>query len=191
MHATITRMRSMLRTRRSIIILGFALLMVLSLAAPVGADDDDREKRERITISGDSVPSGCNDGRGAGAIELSGDLDGCLIFFPKRFTCDELNGFALYREWGRELFEGTFDGEPGTFRTKYTLEATYEQGACAEFDAGGFPFEKQITGGCDHRVIGRSGVFDDARGLITFHDVIDPGNGATNYLYSGHLRLDD
>lgn len=182
-------LRSTLRSRRTIIILGFALLMVLSLAAPVGADDDD--DGERITISGNSTPSLCNGDRGAGAIELTGDLTGCLIFFPKRFTCEELNGFALYREWGREVFEGELKGEEGKFRTRYFLEATYAAGSCAEFNSGGFPFAAQITGGCDHRVRGVSGAFDDARGLITFHDVIKPGSGATNFLYSGHLRLDD
>lgn len=47
----------------------------------------------------------------------------------------------------------------------------------------------QLTGGCDHRVIGTSGAFKGMRGLITFFDVIpDPGeSGASNFLYRGRL----
>lgn len=184
------------RSWRLVLGIGAVTVMVLSTTSPAGAGDhdhDDGDRAETVQVSGNAVPSECNDGRGAGAIELTGDLEGCLTFFPKDFTCEELNGFALYNERGREVFEGSLNGESGKFRTKYTLEATYTQGSCAAFDAGGFPFLNQLTGGCDHFVKGRNGVFDDARGLITFHDVIpEPGvSGASNFLYSGHIDLDD
>ncbi len=82
-------------------------LLMLATTASAGANG------KRTTVSGDSTFSvdGCNNGKGAGAIELTGDLVGCLTFFPKRFTCQELNGFALYKEWGREKFNGTWKGK--------------------------------------------------------------------------------
>ena len=178
-HATIARGRRPMR-----LVLGAltTLILVVGLMAPV-------EAQTRTTISGDATPSTCNGQRGAGAIELTGDLEGCLTFYPKKFSCVELNGFALYRESGREVFVGSYDGERGRFRTRYTLEATYTSGSCTAFMNGGFPFMNQLTGGCDHRIIGKSGVFAGRRGLITFHDVIPtPGmSGASNFLYSGYL----
>ncbi|MGI9606505.1 MAG: hypothetical protein ACR2P0_10245 [Acidimicrobiales bacterium] len=171
------------RGRLSLIAIGAVLTMLLSLMTPVGA------AQERTTVSGDAVPSTCNNGVGAGAIALTGDLEGCLIFFPGSFECTELNGFALYEERGREVFVGKYDGQRGRFRTKYTLAATYTAGSCAEFDTGGFPFLNQLTGGCDHHIVGKRGVFKGMRGLLTFHDVIpEPGvSGASNFLYSGYL----
>lgn len=177
---------------RALVVFGLAVVLMLAFSAPVGADgddDDDDGGPHRVTISGDSTPSDCNDGAGAGAIYLTGDIEGCLTFFPTRYTCDELNGFDRYREWGRETFEGSLDGEPGTFGTKYDLEATYASGFCDAVEAGGFPFELQLTGGCNHYIKGKTGAFKRARGLITFFDVIpDPGeSGASNYLWAGYL----
>ncbi len=163
-----------------------AVLLLAAVASPVDAIRSQRS----TTVSGDSVPSDCNDGIGVGALALSGDLEGCLTFLDFDFECEELNGFALYSERGRESFEGTANGVEGTFTTRYTLEATYTSGACEEFNAGGFPFEQQITGGCDHYIVNGTGAFRDARGLITFFDVIpEPGvSGASNYLYSADIR---
>lgn len=164
-----------------------SLLLLAVIAAPADA----RGKPRLVPVSGDAVPSECNEGVGVAAIELVGDLTGCLTFLSLDFECEELNGFALYSEVGRESFSGTLNGVEGTFATRYTLEATYTSGACSEFDAGGFPFEKQLTGGCDHRVVAGTGVFRRARGLVTFYDVIpEPGqSGASNYLYSGEIRV--
>ena len=171
------------RKGRTLVGLCLSFVMIFALMSPV-------EAAPKTQISGNAVPSDCAGDRGAGAIELSGDLTGCLIFFPATFECVEMNGFARVRETGRELFVGRYDGERGKFRTKYDLEATYSSGACADFDAGGFPFEKQLTGGCDHYIRGRSGTFRGMRGLITFFDVIpDPGtSGASNFFYAGYLR---
>ena len=178
------------RTPRRMLILGLVALMVLALSAPVSAGGSGHDGR-RVTISGDSEPADCNPGVGVGSIELTGDVAGCLSFFPEDYRCDRLNGFDRYRERGSESFEGTLYGEPGTFETTYTLEATYASGFCDAVAAGGFPFELQLTGGCDHRVVGTSGAFDGVHGLITFFDVIpDPGtSGASNFLYAGHLRI--
>ena len=102
--------------------------------------------------------------------------------------CDELNGFARYAEWGTERFVGKLRSASGQFTTTYKVVATYSQGSCKEFNEGGFPFMKQINGGCQHNVRGRTGAFKGYGGLITFFDVIKPGEGATNYLYAGYLE---
>lgn len=171
---------------RSLVAVGLTIAMLMVFATPVSAQTEP----STVEVSGNSRPSDCNGNRGAGAIFLRGDIRGCLIFFPAEFSCEELNGFDRYRESGRELFIGKLNGERGRFRTTYTLDATYAPGTCAAVEAGGFPFENQLTGGCDHRVIGKTGAFEGMRGLITFFDVIpDPGtSGASNFLYAGELH---
>ena len=167
------------------------LLMLAATASAAGESTNGKSKK-RINISGDSTPSTCNDGMGAGALDLTGDLEGCLTFFPKNGTCKELNGFAKYVEWGIERFDGNLKGNDGTFRTKYVVVATYKEGSCGAINSGNadeFPFGDQITGGCKHRVFGRTGAFKGYRGLITFHDQIpEVGMGATNFLYEGYLK---
>ena len=165
-----------------------ALMLVFGLVAPGTAN----AKAKKVKISGDAVLSDCNNGKGDGALELSGDLEGCWIFFVKSSSCEELNGFALYNESGRETFVGSFQGEEGKFRTRYTLQATFAQGACADIEDGDYDtfFSKQLTGGCDHKVRGKTGVFKAMKGNITYHDIIpEPGvSGASNYFYQGYLK---
>ncbi len=173
---------------RSLIAVGLAMvLLVVAFTVPVGA----HKNKRTVRISGDSLPADCNPGVGVGSLELTGDLEGCLSFMPERFKCKELNGFARYREWGTESFVGELRGKKGRFTTEYRIEATYAQGSCEEFNDGGFPFEKQLTGGCDHWITGVSGAFKKAHGLITFFDIIpDPGtSGASNFFYSGYLHV--
>lgn len=176
-------------SRQPWLIFGLSIVLVLALTSPSGAAGD--SGGETITISGDSVPSDCNEGEGAGAIALTGDIEGCLTFFPGDYSCDRLNGFDRFRETGTESFTGSLHGQPGDFTTSYTLEASYAAGFCDQVDAGGFPFELQLTGGCDHTVTGTSGAFEGVTGLITFFDVIpDPGvSGASNFLYAGDLHM--
>jgi hypothetical protein len=171
---------------RPVTILAVAALSAAALLAVVSAASAVQSKT--VSVSGNSTPSTCNKGKGAGAISLTGDLQGCLTYFPTRYECDELNGFARYTEWGTERFVGTLRGAGGQFTTTYKVVATYATGSCEEFDKGGFPATKQTSGGCEHAVTGRSGAFKGSRGLITFFDVIKPGKGATNYLYAGTLR---
>lgn len=182
----------------------FALTLVLGAVSQVGAggpddddDDDDDHKRDRTTqISGDALPIDCSDGEGLGGLTMTGDVDGCLIFLTVDGVCQELNGFALWNESGTERFVGTVFGEDGTFNTTYTLEATYLQGSCDAINTalagnGDFPYDKQLTGGCDHRIKGKTGAFKRAKGLITFHDVIPEAgvSGASNFFWSGDIRL--
>ena len=172
-----------------LMVLGISLMLMLAFTAPVGAADSNGVG-EVMTVSGNSEPSDCNNDEGVGAIYLTGDVEGCLTFFPSDFSCDELNGYDRYRESGTETFDGSLHGEPGKFTTTYTLEATYAPGFCDGVNAGGFPFELQLTGGCDHAVTGTEGSFAGITGLITFFDVIpNPGvSGASNFFYAGDLE---
>ena len=64
-----------------------------------------------VTVSGDSKPSDCGSAKKPTySMELSGSLTGCWSTFVSRFNCQEMNGFALYTELGREEFEGKVDG---------------------------------------------------------------------------------
>ena len=164
-----------------------ALLIAVSIAYAAGKPasanaDGNGYGNHRHAVSGDSVFSDCGDF----AIELSGDLNGCLHIVPGSYTCSELNGFDQYNERGTELFEDE-DGSSG-FRTRYTLEARFSPGFCNSFN-----FALQITGGCLHTIVNASGrgKYRGAKGTITFSDVIpDPGeSGATNFLYHGDLKL--
>jgi hypothetical protein len=157
---------------------GLLLVLLLVLALPAMADG----QGGRTQVSGDSVFSDCGDF----AIEMTGDLNGCLEIFPERYTCEELDGFALYREWGEEQFRDD-DGE-SSFRTKYDLEAAFTQGFCESFD-----FSTQLAGGCNHKVFSGEGKFRGSNGLITLLDIIpEPGvSGASNFLYHGAVKISD
>ena len=144
------------------------------------------------TVSGNGVPSVCA-GEEVLALELSGAFEGCLAIFPEDFACDELDGFAWYRESGREEFDGTFEGEPGEFVTTYTFEAIFAPGFCTSFDVF-----SELAGGCLHHARGVSGSMRGIVGDITFFDVIPgimvngmitPGpDGATDFPYVGRLN---
>jgi hypothetical protein len=136
----------------------------------------------RTRVSGDSVFSDC----GEYALEMSGDLNGCLDIIPQRYTCEEVGDIAVYREWGEEFFRDE-DGV-STFETKYDLEGIYTAGFCETFD-----FTTQLAGGCDHKVLKGRGKFRGANGIITFYDIIpDPGvSGASNFIYHGDVKYQD
>ena len=135
-----------------------------------------------IAVSGDSVPSDCGAAKKADlAIELNGNLTGCLATFVQHVNCRELNGFAFSTELGREEFEGKLDGEPIKFDTQYTFTATWPAGSCPKPDP-----VQEITGGCIHYISGENVV-----GLIRFHDVMPiVGKGGTHFFYEGSLTRD-
>ena len=145
-------------------------------------------------ISGNSTFSDCGVDGSDVALLLTGDLEGCLSVFVHGYSCKELNGFAHYKERGREAFTGTWRGGKGRFTTNYTIDAAYAQGFCESFD-----FSLELSGSCTHHITGRSGVFADTEGVFTMFDVItnvtgDPvtgafaaGSGGNNFLYSGRI----
>ena len=172
----------------------FAMMMASGSAALAS-------NSEKLVISGNStfaLPTECD---GEFALVMTGDLEGCLKIMPKRIDCDELNGFDLYTEKGKELFEGTLDGVYGEFETRYVVRGTYASGFCDALSLGDpNAFALQLSGGCIHNVRGKSGVFEDVKGLFRVYDVIpgitaggagmpDPaGFGASNFLYEGFLK---
>jgi len=113
------------------------------------------------------------------ALTMTGDLVGCLYIFVDDFECSPS---GTYREEGRELFVGTYNGEPGTFRTAYKSEAKYE--GCAE---NGSYLGAEILGRCQHPIVKGSGdgVFDGVTGRLNIKDDIEAGN----FPYTGHLKL--
>jgi hypothetical protein len=113
------------------------------------------------------------------AVRMTGDLAGCLYVFIDEFECSPS---GTYREEGRELFVGTYNGQSGTFWTVYKFEAKYE--GCA---ANGSALGAEIFGRCQHIVVEGSGTgdFEGVTGRLDFKDDIEAGN----FPYSGHLRF--
>ena len=113
------------------------------------------------------------------AIKMTGDLEGCHYFFIDEFECSPS---GTYREKGRELFVGTYNGQSGTFWTTYRFEAKYE--GCAE---NGAALGAEILGRCQHPIVEGSGtgVFEGVTGRLDFKDDIEAGN----YPFRGHLRF--
>jgi hypothetical protein len=130
-----------------------------------------------VTVSGDSKPSDCGKANKATySTELSGSLTGCWSTFVSHFNCQEMNGFALYTEIGREEFAGTLDGKDTKFDTEYAFNGLFPSGSCPEPAA-----EKEVVGGCIHYISG-----DGLVGVIRFYDVMY-GDGAPHYFYEGTL----
>jgi hypothetical protein len=113
------------------------------------------------------------------ALNMTGDLEGCLYVFVDDYECSPS---GTYREIGRELFVGTYNGESGTFWTNYRFEAKYE--GCSE---EGFFLGAEIFGRCQHPIIDGSGdgVFEGVTGRLNFYDDIETGS----YPYKGHLMF--
>ena len=181
-------------TRRTARISGAGVLAVAVLASGSAALADG----SRTTfVSGNSTYSDCGLAGSDLALAMTGDLEGCWSVFVEGFKCKELDGFDLYLENGREVFVGTLRGKQGRFATDYTLDAVMAKGFCKSFD-----FSLEVAGGCNHKIHGRSGVFEGANGLLKFLDVIagvtgDPvtgafnaGTGPNNFPYYGRITLD-
>jgi hypothetical protein len=121
-----------------------------------------------------------SEGQGASyAVTMTGDLDGCLYVFIDAFECSPS---GTYREVGRELFIGMYNGESGQFWTTYKFEAKYE--GCA--DDGSY-IGAEILGRCQHPIVEGSGegVFEGVTGRLDMKDDIEAGN----YPYRGHLKF--
>lgn len=190
-----TRMTSW-RSARALTTLVFASMLLAGGAAAAAGNKHSRG--ETVFVSGNSVASGTCGLEGSDfALQMFGDLEGCLSVYVGSFKCEELEHFDYYRERGREVFVGTLRGEEGRFNTRYTFEGVFAKGFCQSFD-----LSLEVGGGCTHLVRGTSGAFRGAFGVIKFIDVIGhvsgdpltgefmPGTGINNLLYTGHIRLD-
>jgi hypothetical protein len=79
-------------------------------------------------------------------------------------------------EQGTELFVGCLNGTAcGTFETTYTFTAKYTDDTFAE----------EIHGRCEHSIVGGTGDFAGAKGVITFKD--DVVN--LKFDYRGQIQL--
>lgn len=173
-----------------------AFILVLGMAAMATGNATGSEKT--VAISGNSIFANCGAAGSDFALQMSGDLKGCLSIFIQNITCKELNGFDHYIERGREAFVGKWKGKQGRFTTRYTVTAAYAQGFCDSLD-----YSLELSGSCIHHVEGRSGVFADVDGVFTLFDVITgvtgdpetgaftPGFGGNNFLYYGRIGKSD
>jgi hypothetical protein len=170
---------------------------VLATVMLAGGSPATANESKSTFVSGNSTYSDCGLEGSDVALAMTGDLEGCWSVFVQGFKCKELDGYDLYLENGREVFIGKYRGKQGRFATDYTLDAVMAKGFCQSFD-----FTLEVAGGCDHKIHGRSGVFDGAEGRIKFLDVIagvtgDPvsgtfnaGTGANNFPYYGRISFD-
>ena len=104
-------------------------------------------------------------------IDLSGSLDGCWYTYV---SASQFNPSGTYIEQGTEIFVGCLDGTTcGTFETIYTFTAKYVDDTFAE----------EIHGRCEHSIVGGTGDFAGAKGVILFKD--DVVN--LDFDYRGHV----
>ena len=91
-------------------------------------------------------------------IDLSGSLDGCWYTYV---SGSRFNPSGTYVEQGTEIFVGCLNGTTcGTFETTYTFTGKYTDDTFAE----------EIFGRCEHRIVGGTGDFAEAKGVILFKD---------------------
>jgi hypothetical protein len=151
--------------------------VVLTLAGILAGTGPSVSAGTTVAVSGDSKPSECGSAKKASySMELTGSLTGCWSTFIAHINCQEMNGFALYTEIGREEFAGKQDGQDVTFDTGYTFKGVFPSKSCPEPDA-----KKEIVGGCIHYISGNGLV-----GEMRFYDVMY-GEGAPHYFYEGVL----
>ena len=106
-------------------------------------------------------------------IDLTGSLNGCWYTYV---TASQLNPSGTYKETGSETFVGCFNGLAcGTFETVYTFTAKYTDET----------FAQEIHGRCEHSIVGGTGDFAGAKGVILFKD--DVVN--LKFDYRGHISL--
>lgn len=107
------------------------------------------------------------------AIDFSGSLDGCWYTYV---ATSRFNPSGTYVEQGTELFVGCLNGTAcGTFETVYTFTGRYTDAT----------FTQELHGRCEHRIVGGTGDFAGAMGVITFKD--DVVN--MKFDYRGQIQL--
>jgi hypothetical protein len=106
-------------------------------------------------------------------IDFSGSLDGCWYTYV---SASMFNPSGTYVEQGTELFVGCLNGTTcGTFETTYTFTGKYTDET----------FAVEIHGRCEHSIVGGTGDFAGAKGVITFKD--DVVN--LKFDYRGQIQL--
>jgi len=171
---TARRVSGWLRATTLTAVVAASVLAVLTIPASAGTEQ----------ISGIGVfNTGCQPPAGSPPgdpgdyppIELSdGSLQGCWYTYV---SASQFNPSGTYIEQGTEIFVGCLNGTTcGTFETTYTFTAKYVDDTFAE----------EIHGRCHHPIVGGTGDFAEAKGVIQFKD--DVVN--LKYNYRGHISLD-
>jgi len=166
-----------MRIKRALVASGVVSVAVLVLGmAPAAAGG------ATVVEGAQSSPVDACDGLGSlGTFVMSGDLVGCWYTDTADLTSSSMNG-AVFE--GTEHFVGCIDtsgdgtcgtGEPtGSFHTTFKFTAKFS-------DVG------EVHGRCHHPILGGTGDFANASGVISFHDVI---NGTVvTATYSGPISL--
>ena len=173
------------RTERLEVIFALMSGLVLALAAPTtisGSGGIPPASAGTMLVSGIGVfNSDCQPPVGSPPsdlgdyppIELSGELVGCWYTYV---SASKFNPSGTYVEQGTEIFVGCLNGSCGTFDTTYTFTAKYVDDTFAE----------EIHGRCHHPIVGGTGDFAEAKGVILFKD--DVVN--LKYDYRGHISLE-
>ena len=165
--------------QRRLKILALTTLTVVALSSVVMTGSSQASGMEATQISGigfldllDVCDSGSVDADFA-ILMVKGDLIGCHFVFVEGWECSPS---GTYREWGTEMFVGSYNGMEGTFETTYLFTAKLED--C--------DLNKEIFGRCQHPIIKDSGtgVFDGVTGRLDFKDDVETGE----LFYKGHLR---
>ena len=149
----------------------FAVGVVLALATPTAAAQDNQQVRGSGFYEDPNAPACPTAPSGFDsypALVISGNLEGC--WYTKVLTAKSTPS-GVYIETGEELFVGTLDGEAGTFTTTYKFESKF----ASDFT--------EIHGRCQHPIVGGTGVFADATGIIHFKDA------PPEFFYRGHISL--
>ncbi len=105
-------------------------------------------------------------------IEFTGSLNGCWYTYISR---SQFNPSGTYVEKGTETFVGCLGLACGTFETIYTFTGKFTDET----------FAQEIHGRCTHRIVGGTGGFAGAKGVIQFKD--DVVN--LKFDYRGHISL--
>ncbi len=163
--------------RATILTAAAATLVLAVLAIPAGA-------RGNMQISGIGVfNDSCVPPAGSPPADLgdyppidlsNGSLDGCWYTYV---SASKLNPSGTYIEQGTEVFVGSLNGTKcGPFETTYTFTAKYVDETFAE----------EIHGRCHHPIVGGTGDFAGAKGVLQFKD--DVVN--LKYDWRGHISLE-
>jgi hypothetical protein len=117
----------------------------------------------------------CKDG-GLDGYKMIGSLDGCWVIdsFETKSDPDK----STFRATGTEHFTGWLGSTHGTFYTTYSYTAKTD---------GPWPTSAEIHGRCHHPIIGGTGGFEGASGVLSFHDVVDVS--PPYYPYAGNVHL--
>jgi hypothetical protein len=157
-----------LATIRGISALVFGIAVAISAATPAVAGNG-MTKVQGLQIPDSVASPTCTGDPGAVAAYLvSGTLEGC--WYIDTIENEHLTPSGGYRASGTETFIGCLGGDCGSFFTTFTFTAK-------------FVGDVEVHGRCHHPIVGGTGDFAGATGVINMHD--EP-NGCVRY--KGHIR---